>query len=88
MPNIVELQYECFACENYFLRSAAIADGVPAEYCTEYCSSVCYTEFCTWLVERAAEAQSSGLVDANGVSIGSAKDVVNKVIAGLKLHKS
>jgi hypothetical protein len=87
MPNIPEPQYECFACEQYFLRSVAIADGVPSEYCAEYCSKECYETFYAALSERAADAQSSGLVDSEGIALGSNKDVVNKVIQGLKLHK-
>jgi len=87
MANIPEPQYECFACENYFLRAASLTDGVPSEYCTEYCSTKCYAEFYAALTERAGDARSAGLVDSEGIALGSNKDVVNKVIAGLKLHR-
>ena len=61
MAKITEPQYECFSCEQYFTRASALADGVPLEFATEYCTLACQRQLTEQLEAGAAMSKAEGL---------------------------
>ena len=61
MAKITEPQYECFSCEQYFTRASALADGVPLDYATEYCTLACQQQLTEQLEAGAAMSKAEGL---------------------------
>ena len=87
MPHIPEPQYECFTCEQYFTRTSALMDGVPAEYATEYCTRACQQQFTEQLEAGAAMSKAEELdaLQRPATSTATLTGIAQKY--GLKLAK-
>ena len=75
---------ECFACENYFKPMDALRKGVSLEYCEQYCSAECLTEFESALEAAAIKSTERELVTPTQAE--ATADQITKIINGFKIN--